>query len=180
LAGTWSGRRIQLELAPKGQAYAGTLTLRKRALPVEVERGPSGWGGSLVQGERKAEFSLAREGEALVMVSDGRSYRLTRAPLEAAAWVGDYQGPREVRLSLRQDGEVCSGSLDLEGVRYVVRGRKGQEGLAGSLRDPLTGKELTWRASEVDESGLLFTIRLEEQSEEGRASFHALRFERLD
>lgn len=179
LGGRWSGRRIVLELSPAGpRRYQGTLTLRTRELRVTVNKTEQGWIGTLAQEEVEAKFALAREGVALVMVSDGRTYRLEAAPPTAKAWLGDYKGPRETSLTLSQAPTGYTGTLVLESVRYVVSGRLREGELVGSLRDPLTGKELTWRASDVDEGGLLFTIRLEEQDAEGRASYHALRFER--
>lgn len=149
----------------------------KRSLEIDVERGPQGWGGVLVQGERKAEFSLARREGGLVLSADGRSYSLERVEVRASI-VGTYLGPRGTSLALDSGVEGYTGTLTLEGVEYVLRGQEAEGNYHGSLRDPLTGKELTWRASEVDEDTLLFTIRLEEQDAEGRASFHALRFVR--
>jgi len=179
LNGLWIGRRISLELAEEGSGYTGTLTLRSRSLPVRVARSPEGWGGVLAQGEREVEFSLAREGGGLVLVADGRSYRLERVEV-GQSWVGTYRGPRETLLEVALGTEGYTGSLRLDGIAYVLTGREEEGGYMGSLRDPLTGKELTWRASEVGEEGLLFTIRLEDQEGDGRASFHALRFERTD
>ena len=183
LAGRWAGRRISLELEARGpRRYEGTLTLRARGIPVTVREREGRWVGVLVQGEVEVEFSVARDVDSLVLVSDGRTYRLERAQEleQGASWVGTYRGPRETALSVGRSADAYAGSLELDGVRYVLAGRIEEAALVGSLRDPLTGKELTWRASDVDAEGLLFTIRLEEQSEEGRASFHALRFERAE
>lgn len=179
LGGRWSGRRIVLKLSPAGpRRYQGTLTLRTRELPVTVNKTEQGWVGTLAQEKVEAKFTLAREGVTLVMVSDGRTYRLQPEAPTAKAWIGVYKGPRETKLALSQAPAGYTGTLVLESVHYVVSGRLREGELVGSLRDPLTGKELTWRASDVDEGGLLFTIRLEEQDAEGRASYHALRFDR--
>lgn len=179
LAGLWVGRRITLVLRQEGSGYQGTLTLRKRELPIEVERGPKGWGGVLVQGEREAEFSLARKAGGLVLSADGRSYELESVEVGAGI-VGTYRGPRETTLALGYGTTGYAGSLSLDGVDYVLRGQEAEGGYLGTLRDPLTGKELTWTARAVDEDSLLFTIRLEDQQGDGRASFHALRFERSE
>ncbi len=173
---------MSLELEAAGPRYEGTLTLRERGIPVTLREREGRWVGVLVQGEVEAEFSVARDEGALVLVSDGRTYRLERAQRveEAISWVGSYRGPRDTTLEVGVSSDAYAGSLELDGVRYVLAGRIEEAALVGSLRDPLTGKELTWRASDVDAEGLLFTIRLEEPSEEGRASFHALRFERAE
>lgn len=179
LAGLWWGRRISLELTKKGSGYAGRLALRGREYSVEVRRGPAGWGGVLVQGAQKAEFSVVREQGGLVLAADGRSYTLERVEVGVSV-VGTYRGPRGTTLKLDFGTEGYTGSLGLDGVEYVLRGQEAEGGYVGSLRDPLTGKELTWSASKVSEDSLLFTIRLEDREGKGRASFHALRFERAE
>ncbi|MBL4844380.1 MAG: hypothetical protein JKY65_02535 [Planctomycetes bacterium] len=180
LSGRWSERRVSISLQLETPTlYQGTLTLRKRSFPVSVRWQEKAWRGALVQGEAKGFFTVARQGEALILVSDGRTYRLTpQAARPTDPWAGSYHGPRGAKLILqRSAAETYSGSLLLDTVRYVLSGRESNSELIGSLRDPLTGKELTWGATRVDPSALLFTLRLEQQDAAGRASYHAQRFD---
>lgn len=85
--GTWSNEAVRLELRPAASGYEGSLEVSGRAYPVQVARQGTGLTGGFQVDAARFTLSLQREGELLVMRSDGNEHRLRRAAPPAA------QGP---------------------------------------------------------------------------------------
>lgn len=75
-AGRFSGDGLVLELAPQGQAYAGTLTFQGQTMPCRATVQGTGLSGSFSAGGSDFPFEATPDGTGLRLTSGGHTYAL--------------------------------------------------------------------------------------------------------
>lgn len=200
--GTFAAPRMRLELAAKGTALAGTLTLKGTPFPASARVVDEALTGTFLARKQPHPFTARLVSrDALALRCDGRSYRLRRlgalasgarlpggvSPVGPAPppslrppWAGRFRGKLEGRaatLTLHQTATDLRGELRAKGYRFTLKGRVESKARArGSMRDPMTGESRGFVASQAGKRVTLLVRLIDPKSR--RASLQTLYFDR--
>jgi hypothetical protein len=131
-AGEYANTEVRLQLERSGDQYAGTLQYQGTALPVRGSvRGAELVGTFSVEG-REFPFQLKQDGSAVVLTTDGTSYRLeavkktpanplargATATVKEQGLVGAWRGPQGSMTFMADGSGLANGSP----FRYEVSG----------------------------------------------------------
>lgn len=93
VAGSYDGDGLSLRLQAGPGGYTGTLTFSGQDYPVEATAVGSQLQGTFAAAGQRYAFQAEVQGEVLTLVSDGNSYRLTRAGGVASPSGNPLSGP---------------------------------------------------------------------------------------
>lgn len=126
-AGEYKNEQVQLKIQVSNGEYTGTIVVQGNTLPFTARESGGGLAGKFRHKENEFAFAIQREGNVVVLTTDGATYRLARVESKGAVnplaskeqgLIGSWRTPHGV-MQFNADG---TGSANGSPFRYQVEG----------------------------------------------------------